>query len=45
MRRIVLVCSLIALTLATGAADARPGAARSWAAPQIQAVVDAGLLE
>ena len=44
MRRIVLVCSLIALTLATGVADARPGAARSWAAPQIQAVVDEGLL-
>jgi cell wall-associated NlpC family hydrolase len=44
MRRIVLVCVLIALTLATGSADARPNAARSWAAPQIQAVVDEGLL-
>jgi cell wall-associated NlpC family hydrolase len=44
MRRIVLVCALFALAVAAGSADARPSAARSWATPQIQAVVDAGFL-
>ena len=44
MRRIVLACALFALAVAAGSADARPSAARSWATPQIQAVVDAGFL-
>ena len=44
MRRIVLACALSALAVAAGTADARPNAARSWATPQIQAVVDAGFL-
>lgn len=44
MRRIVLACALSALAIAAGTADARSNATRSWAAPQIQAVVDAGLM-
>jgi cell wall-associated NlpC family hydrolase len=44
MRRIAIACALSALAIAAGTADARPNAARSWAAPQIRAVVDAGLL-
>ena len=45
MRRFVVV-PLAALALATlvGSAAARPSAARSWAAPQIAAVVDVGLM-
>ena len=42
MRRIILACALFALTLAAGPAGAQPNAARSWAAPQIDAVVDSG---
>jgi hypothetical protein len=44
MRRIVLLACSVALLAATGTAGAQPDANRSWAAPQIKAVVEAGLL-
>jgi cell wall-associated NlpC family hydrolase len=39
-----LACVAFALALAAGTAGAQPNAARSWAAPQIQAVVGSGLM-
>jgi cell wall-associated NlpC family hydrolase len=45
MARIAAVtCAALALVLATGTAGAQPSAARSWAAPQIEAVVASGLM-
>jgi cell wall-associated NlpC family hydrolase len=44
VRRLLLVTCAIALLTGVGAAGAQPNAARSWAAPQIQAVVASGLM-
>jgi cell wall-associated NlpC family hydrolase len=44
MRRFATLACLIALLAAVGTAGAQPTAAQSWAAPQIKAVVDAGLM-
>ena len=44
MHRIAALVAAAALSLGAGAADARPQATESWAAPQIAAVVDAGLM-
>jgi cell wall-associated NlpC family hydrolase len=44
MRRLFLCACTIALLAPVGTAGAQPAASRSWAAPQIAAVVDAGLM-
>ena len=44
MRRFFLAACLLALLALAGTAGAQQAASRSWAAPQIKAVVEAGLL-
>jgi len=44
MRRIAVTCAVLVLATGAGSAGAHPNAARSWAAPQIQAVVASGLM-
>jgi cell wall-associated NlpC family hydrolase len=44
MRRIALIACSFALFVAAGSAGAQPSPAKSWAAPQIKTVVDAGLM-
>ncbi len=44
MRQILLLACLVISSVVVGTAGAAGGAARSWAAPEIQTVVDAGLM-
>jgi cell wall-associated NlpC family hydrolase len=44
MRRLALLACATVLLAGSGVAGAQPSAARSWAAPQIQAVVSSGLM-
>ena len=44
MRRVAVLCCLVASVAAATTAGATAGAAQSWAAPQIRTVVEAGLM-